>query len=69
MPVPAFNIENIQFDTKCGIKEWEIGNIIETRFPKSDCISFEDVANIRGDLRKLGYKFNVYVANHTANWN
>ena len=65
----AFNIEKIVFNSKCGIKEEEVRNIIEDRFPKSDYISFQDVSdNIRDDLKKLGYYFNVYVANHASDW-
>ena len=61
--MPAFNIENTTFNTKCGIKEWDIRNIIEDIFPVADEISFQDVAvKIRDKLANLGYYFSVYVS-------
>ena len=63
--MPTFNIEKIEFKTKCGIKEEKIRNIIEDSFPVADEINFGDVAKKIGDgLKNLGYNFNVHVAQY-----
>ena len=63
--MPTFNIEKKEFETKCGIKEEEIRNIIEDSFPVADKIEFGDVSKkIRDKLGNLGYNFNVFVTDY-----